>query len=38
MEKLEWVPEIEIVKLGNPDLIRDSEILDEDELPPWVIQ
>lgn len=40
MEKqdLNFKPELEIVKFGVVDLVTSSELLEEDELPPWVIK
>ena len=32
-----WVPQIEVISLGDKDVILASDILDEDELPPWII-
>lgn len=30
-------PEIEIVRFGNADIVTTSGLLDDDELPQWVI-
>lgn len=40
MEKFNWEPEIEIIRLGAADIITTSGAgsLDEDELPPVVIR
>jgi hypothetical protein len=37
MEKLNFEPEIEIVRFGAADIVTTSGLLDDDELPPWVI-
>ena len=37
MEKFDWEPEIEIVRFGVSDIVTTSGVLDEDELPAWVI-
>lgn len=31
-------PEIEIIRFESTDVITTSGVLDEDELPPWIIQ
>lgn len=37
MKEKNWEPEIEIVRFGAADIITTSGLLDEDELPPVVI-
>lgn len=32
-----WKPEIEVVRYGIVDVVSSSGVLEEDELPPWVI-
>ena len=38
MEELNMIPELEIVRFEVVDLVRTSDLLEEDELPPWVLQ
>jgi hypothetical protein len=37
MKRLEFEPEIEIIRFGEADIVTTSGLLDDDELPPWVI-
>ena len=37
-QELNFKPELEIVKYGVVDLVSASDLLEEDEMPPWVIQ
>lgn len=37
-QELDFKPELEIVKFGVVDVVATSELLEEDELPPWVIK
>lgn len=37
MKKFEFAPEIEIIRFGEADIVTTSGLLDDDELPPWVI-
>ena len=32
-----WKPELEIVRFGTADIVTTSSVLDEDELPPFII-
>lgn len=40
MEKLDlnFEPELEIVRFGVVDIASASKLLEDDELPPWIIQ
>ncbi len=38
MEKFEFEPEIEIIRFGVADIVTTSGLLDEDELPAWIIR
>ena len=35
--KLDFEPEIQIIRFGLADIVRTSGMLDDDELPPWII-
>ncbi len=37
LEEMNWEPEIEVIRFAAADIVTTSEILDEDELPPWII-
>jgi hypothetical protein len=37
-QELNFNPELEIVKFGIVDIVSSSNLLEEDELPPWVIR
>ena len=37
-QELNFKPELEIVKFGVVDIVSTSQLLEEDELPPWVIR
>ncbi len=38
MEKFEFEPEIEIIRFGVADIVTTSGLLDEDELPAWILK
>ena len=40
MKKTEFgfEPEIEIVRFGMADIVTTSGLLDDDELPPWILE
>ena len=38
MEKFEFEPEIEIIRFNAADIVTTSGLLDEDELPAWIIR
>lgn len=38
INEINWEPESDIIRFGAADIVTTSGVLDEDELPQWIIQ